>query len=138
MTRRRRLPRWVPFAAVAFALIVAGGLGCGSSAATSPAEAKAVAVAEGRFLKEWAHAYKVAVARCQAKSRQGSPSCRRPAEPALEAKARARFTASIERLLEAGVGPKCAEELEETLATITSVPEFPGGTASVCRGESRE
>ena len=40
-------------------------VGCGSTATTSPAEAKAVAAAEGRFLNEWGHAYKLGLARCK-------------------------------------------------------------------------
>jgi hypothetical protein len=112
--------------------------GCGSSATTSPAEAQAVAVAEHRFLVADRHANIAAKARCSKKSGQAGANCFHKVVERLEAKPRARFVASIEALLEGGVGPECADELKETLSTISSVPLFPGGTASICRSESRE
>jgi hypothetical protein len=114
-------------------------VGCGgSSATTSPAEANAVAVAEHRFFVANRHANIAAKARCSKKSVQAGASCFHKVVELLEANPRARFVASIEALLEGGGGPKCAAALKETLSTISSVPLFPGGTASICRSESRE
>lgn len=110
--------------------------GCGASASTNPVEAKAASSAERIFDVESSHAYKVAVAHCKTKNR--SAECRQPADPLLETRARVRFTRAIEDLLHAGVGPKCAEALEEALSTMNSVPQFPGSIASACRAESQE
>lgn len=111
--------------------------GCGSSATTSPADAKAVAVAEHEFFVANRRANIAARAQCSKESRQAGESCFQKVVEPLEAKPRAGFVTSVEGLLEGGVGPECAEALEEALSTISSVPLFPGGTASICRSESR-
>lgn len=112
--------------------------GCGSSATTSPADAKAVAVAEHEFFVANRRANIAAKAQCSKESRQAGESCFHKVVEPLEAKPRAGFVTSVEGLLEGGVGPECAEALEEALSTISSVPLFPGGTASICRSESRD
>jgi hypothetical protein len=110
--------------------------GCGSSATTSPADAKAVAVAEHEFFVANRRANIAARAQCSKESGQAGESCFQKVVESLEAKPRAEFVTFVEGLLEGGVGPECAEALDEALSTISSVPLFPGGTASICRSES--
>jgi hypothetical protein len=111
--------------------------GCGSASTTSPAEAKAVAVAETRFLNEWGHAYHLTLARCKGLSEEAGRKCVERVEYPPQGKAMGRFAEVIEGILDEGVGPECTEELEETLATLTSVSSFPGGATATCREESR-
>jgi hypothetical protein len=54
-----------------------------------------------------------------------------------QSKAAVEFLKFIEDLLlDAGVGPKCAEALEEI--DLNSLPEFPGEALMACRSESKQ
>ena len=112
-------------------------VGCGSSATTSPAEAKMVAVVEHKFGMRIRRAVTSARAQCSEKSGRVEESCFQKLVFQGEGKPTVAFEAAIEELLDSGVGPDCTEVLEEALATINSVPLFPGGTASICLSESR-
>ena len=111
--------------------------GCGSSATTSPAEAKVIAVAEQKLGVGIRRAVIEAKFQCSKKSGQAEESCFQRLVWQGEGKPTTAFMATVEGLLEGGVGPECAESLEEALSTINSVPLFPGGTASICQAESR-
>jgi hypothetical protein len=113
-------------------------IGCGSSSSTSSAEAKSVSVAEQRFFMVLRQANRVAGTRCSRKSDQVALRCYQRIVESPTAKAEATFSESIEKLLKGGVGSKCADQLEEALSTMNSVPAFPGGTSSICRAESQE
>lgn len=119
-------------------LLITAVLGCGSSATTSADEAKAVSIAEKKFVAEWGHANVIGTTQCSKEEGEAGARCYQEAIAPLQAKAREEFSGSIKRLLEGGVGPECADELKETLSTMNSVPVFPGGTASICLSESRE
>ena len=112
-------------------------VGCGSTATTSPAEAKAVAAAEGRFLKEWGHAYKLGVARCDGLSVKAGRQCLLRVEDPLQRAAIVRFGKASETLLEGSLGPECDASLKDARSSMTSVPSFAGSTAFICREESR-
>lgn len=123
---------------LALLLSVTAMIGCGSSATTSSSEAADIATAEQRFLTAWKSANSAGVAQCSKRGEPAGTKCYQDIIAPLEADSRARFSASIESLLEGGVGPECADALHETLSTINSVPLFPGGAASICRSESRK
>ena len=112
-------------------------VGCGSTATTSPAEAKAVAAAEGGFLKEWGHAYKLGVARCDGLSVKAGRQCLLRVEDPLQRAAIVRFGKASETLLEGSLGPECDASLKDARSSMTSVPSFAGSTAFICREESR-
>lgn len=111
-------------------------VGCGSSATTSPADAKAIAVAEHEFGIAIHRAVIDAKNQCSKQSGQTGEVCFQRLVARGEAKPTMTFEATVKGLLESGVGPECAEALEEALSTISSVPLFPGGTASICQAES--
>jgi hypothetical protein len=71
------------------------------------------------------------------KTGHAKESCFYKLFPPREDKLRAAFRATVEWVLESGVGPECAEALEEALSTIRPGPLFIGETASVCLAESR-
>jgi hypothetical protein len=110
---------------------------CGSSATTSPADAKKIGVAEHEFSMGIRRAVIDAKAQCSKKKGQAAEICLQRLVFRGEAKPTVAFETAVKRVLESGVGPECAESLEEALSTISSVPLFPGGTASVCLAESR-
>lgn len=111
--------------------------GCGSAATTSSAEAEAVAVAEHEFGVANRRGVAAASAQCSKKSGQAEEGCFQKLVLQREEKHREAFRATIEEVLESGVGPACAEALEEALSTVG--PDlFLGGTASVCQAESRD
>lgn len=136
-TKARKMQ--VPAACVAtlVVLLFATALaGCGSSATTSPAEAEAIAVAEHEFGVANRRGVVAAKAQCWKKSGQAEESCYQKRVALREERHRKAFRAIIEEVLEGGVGPECAEALEETLSTVG--PDlFLGGTASLCQAESR-
>jgi hypothetical protein len=113
-------------------------VGCGSTATTSPAEARAVAVAETRFLNEWGHGYHLGLARCRGLKEEAGLECLHRVESPPQGKAMVRFSGSIEDILDEGVGPECAASLEDANASMPSVPYFAGSTRTTCRAESRE
>ena len=112
-------------------------IGCGSSATTSPAEAKAVAVAEHKFGMANRRGVAAARAQCSKKSGRAAESCYQKRVALQEEKHRVAFRATIEEVLESGVGPECTEALEKALSTVGPAL-FLGGTASVCQAESRD
>lgn len=112
--------------------------GCGESATTSPADAKAIAVAEHEFGVANRRSVVDARAQCSKKSGQAEEGCFQKLVAQREEKHRAAFRATVEGLLESGVGPECAEALEEALSTIGPNPLFLGETASICLSESRD
>jgi len=119
-------------------LVVAG---CGSSASTSHGEAMAVTVAEQEFLTAWGQANGQAKDRCEAKTSSDAAftHCFAATVAPGERRAEARYVQAFEKVLDAGVGNKCAEAIEESLAEPFGLAEFNGGEAtSVCRAESRE
>jgi hypothetical protein len=71
------------------------------------------------------------------KTNQAKESCYQRLFPPREDKLRAAFRGTVEGVLDSGVGPECAEALEEALSTISPDPLFLGGTASICLAESR-
>jgi hypothetical protein len=112
--------------------------GCGSSSTTSPADAKAIAVAEHKFGVANRRGAIAARAQCWKKSGQNEEICIQRLVLQREEKYREIFRATVEGLLESGVGPECAEALEEALSTISPDPLFLGETASICESESRD
>jgi hypothetical protein len=112
--------------------------GCGSSAKTDSTEAHKVAVAERQFLNEWGKA--AAVVRLQCSGMHGKPGarCSQRILKSRQGRAMVKFSGSIDALLDGGVGPKCAEELEDTRSLMTEVPYFPGDATAVCRAESKQ
>jgi hypothetical protein len=112
--------------------------GCGSSATTSPADAKAIAIAEHEFGVANRRSALAARAQCSKKSGKAEEICNQKLVSQQEEKHREAFRATVEGLLESGVGPECAEALEEALATISPDPLFLGDTASICQSESRD
>jgi hypothetical protein len=123
--------------AALLACVIAVG-GCGSSASTSPQEARAVAVSEARFLKEWRAAAQSGARRCAPIDRRDARRrCLQRFEEPGKFRAAKRFQAGLEGFLEEGLGSKCAESVEEAIATIPSVPSFAGLTAAACRADSQ-
>lgn len=117
-------------------LIVVGG--CGSSASTSPQEARAIGVAEAAFLKEWRNAEKNGAKHCAAiDGRVVRRRCLQRFEEPGKFRAAKRFQAELEGFLEKGLGSKCAESVEEAIHTIPSVPSFAGMTTHACRADSQ-
>jgi hypothetical protein len=112
--------------------------GCDKSATTSPADAKATAVAEHEFGVANRRSVVDARAQCSKKSGLAKEGCFQKLVAQGEEKQRAAFRATVKALLESGVGPECAEVLEEALSTISPDPLFLGETASVCRSESQD
>jgi hypothetical protein len=138
-TRLARTTRFLGAYFAVLALIFFASAGCGSSAATSPGEAKAISSAEQKFLAEYRHANVVAAAQCADKDGQKTyERCHLNAVEPQEAEAISRFSESIQVFLESGVGLECSDQLKEALSTMNSVPAFPGGTASVCLSESQK
>jgi hypothetical protein len=119
-------------------LSAAGFAGCGSTATTSPADAKAIAAAEHEFGVANRRSVVDAKAQCLKKSGEIGEGCFQKLVAQGEEINRAAFVSTAEGLLESGVGPECAEALEEALSTLGPDPLFLGGTASVCRSESQE
>lgn len=119
-------------------LLISVGIlsGCGSS--TSSREATAVTVAEARFLKQWGDADQVASRRCSGKRGSKGAACIEDVGIPRQARAMARFDKAVEALLDSGVGPECAEALEDALAASNSIPSFPGETSAICRAESQK
>lgn len=123
---------------VASALLIPAAIiaGCGSSATTSSADANAVAAAEQELGAANRRTVVNARGQCSEKSGQAEESCFQKLIARGEEEHRRAFVATIDKVLESGVGPECAEALEEALSTVG--PDlFLGGTASVCRSESR-
>jgi hypothetical protein len=122
-------------AVVAFVIAVTG---CGSSASTSPEEARAIAITEEAFLKEWVTAAKDGDRRCgSVDARVARQRClQRVAEPG-QLRALKRFKAELERFIEGGLGAECAESVEDAIGSIPSVPSFAGQTTAACRADSR-
>lgn len=110
--------------------------GCGSSATTSSADANSVAAAEQELGTANRRTVANARVRCSKKSGQAEESCFQKLIAQGEEEHRKAFVVTVEKVLKSGVGPECAEALEEALSTVG--PDlFLGGTASVCRSESR-
>jgi hypothetical protein len=125
---------------LSLALLVAAFIlvGCGSTAKTSPAEAKAVAVVEGRFLNEWGDAYKLGLARCKGLRGEPGRKCLYRVESPLQGAAMERFSKASEALLDDGLGSECAASLKDAVGSMLSVPSFAGSTTFACRKESRQ
>lgn len=136
MTRPGHLPRTARIAAPALLLLALIVIGCGSSSRTTPADVHAIAAAEHRFLVRYGHARKVGIGKCAGKTGTADTSCYNAVVVPRQSKAAAEFLNFSEALLDAGVGPKCAEALEEI--DLNSLPEFPGEATSVCRSESQQ
>jgi hypothetical protein len=133
--RFRRLKSVACF--ILLALLMTAGAGCGSSTSTSAADARAIAVAEGRFLDQWGHAEEAATGQCSGKDGRASARCHAAVVAPRQGNAMLEFSEAIEALLNGGVGPECADALEETLTTM-DVPAFPGEATAICRAESRQ
>jgi hypothetical protein len=128
-------------ARLSFALLLVAAfilVGCGSTATTSPAEAKAVAAVEGRFLDEWTHAYRLGLARCKGLTEEAGLKCLHRVESPLRVAAMERFAKSSEALLDDGLGPKCAASLKDARDSMVSISSFAGSTTFTCRAESRK
>ena len=123
---------------VTLVLLLSALAGCGSSTTTSPAEAKAVAVAEHKFGAANRRGAIAAKAQCSKKSGEKEEICIQTLSLQREEKYREIFRATVEKLLESGVGPECAEAIEEALSTISPDPQFIGETAVICESESRD
>jgi hypothetical protein len=118
------------------ACVIAVG-GCGSSASTSPQEAHTIAVAEAAFLKEWGTAEKDGMRRCDPiAGRVARQRCFQHVAGPGQIHAASRFVAEMEGSLEQGLGSKCAESVEDAIASIPSVPSFAGETTAACRADS--
>jgi len=97
-----------------------------------------VAAAEGRFLNEWSHAYKLGLARCKGLRGEAGMKCLHRVESPTQGVAARRFVKASEALLDDGLGPECAASLKDALGSIPSVPSFAGSTTFTCREESRQ
>ncbi len=136
VSRSRHLPqttRIVALILLLFALIV---IGCGSSSRTTPADVHAIAVAEHRFLTRYGRANELGTNKCSGKTGAADTRCYNAVVVPRQSKAATEFLKFERALLNAGVGPKCAEALEEI--DLNSLPEFPGEATSICRSESRQ
>jgi hypothetical protein len=111
-------------------------IGCGSSSRTTPADVHAIAAAEHRFLVRYGHARKVGVSKCSGKTGAADTRCYNAVVVSRQSKAATEFLKFRRALLDAGVGPKCAEALEEI--ALESLPEFPAEALLACRSESRQ
>ena len=97
-----------------------------------------MAAAEGRFLNEWSHAYKLGLARCKGLRGEAGMKCLHRVESPTQGVAARRFVKASEALLDDGLGPECAASLKDALGSIPSVPSFAGSTTFTCREESRQ
>lgn len=136
ITRSRHLPqttRMVALVLLVFALVMTG---CGSSPRTTPADVHAIVVAEHRFLAKYRRANELGTKKCSGRTGAADTGCYQAVVLRRQSKAAVELLKFSEALLDAGVGPKCAEALEEI--DLDSLPEFPGEATSVCRSESRQ
>jgi hypothetical protein len=136
ITRSRHLPqttRMATLVLLVFALVV---IGCGSSSRTTPADVHAITVAEHRFLAKYGRANELGTKKCSGRTGAADTRCYQAVVLPRQSKAAAEFFKFREALLDAGVGPKCAEALEEI--QLNSLPEFPGEALMACRSESRQ
>jgi hypothetical protein len=114
-------------------------VGCGgSSASTSHAEVVAVAAAEHDLTTAWRRANVQAQERCEGKAPQAAVDrCFAVAVVPRERAAEVRFSAAVDKVLEAGVGGECEKALEEALGEVSSIPLFQGEATRACGKESR-
>src|SRR3954452_11655504 len=105
--------------ALALLLSAVALAGCGSSATTSSADAKTIAVAEHEFGVANRRAVVDARAQCSKKGGLAEEGCFQKLVAQGEEKQRAAFRATVRGLLESWVGPECAGALEEALSTIS-------------------
>lgn len=109
---------------------------CGTSE-TSPPEARSAVAAEDGFVSRWGQAERAAMAKCLGIEGEEGAKCLQSVALPRQERAGVRFLDAIEELLDGGVGPKCADALEESRSSITSVPSFPGEAGAICRAESQ-
>jgi hypothetical protein len=136
ITRSRHLPTMTRTAALVLLMFALGVTGCGSSSRTTPADVHAIAVAEHKFLIRYRHANELSTKMCADKTGTVDTSCYNAVVVPRQSKAALELLKFSEALLDAGVGPKCAEALEEI--EPNSLPEFPGEALMACRSESRQ
>jgi len=136
MTRPRHLSRTARIVAPAPLLLALIVIGCGSSSRTTPADVHAISAAEHRFLAKYGRANELGTKKCSGRAGAADTSCYQAVVLPRQSKAAVGFLKFSKALLDAGVGPKCAEALEEI--DLNSLPEFPGEAALICRSESRQ
>lgn len=136
--RSRHFPQTIRMAIPVLLLLALIVIGCGSSSRTTPADVNTIVVAEHRFLARYGRARKLGEEECSGKTGAAYKRCYDTTIVPRQEKVAGEFLKSIEALLDAGVGPKCAKALEETESAIYFVPEFPGEATMACRSESRQ
>lgn len=111
-------------------------IGCGASSRTAPADVHALSAAEHRFLAKYRRANELGTKKCSGRTGAADTGCYQAVVLRRQSKAAVELLKFIEALLDAGVGPKCAEALEEI--DLYSLPEFPGEATMVCHSESQQ
>lgn len=136
ISRSGHLPqttRVVVLVLLVFALVMTG---CGSSPRTTSADVHAIAVAEHRFLAKYRRANELGTKKCSGRTGTADTGCYQAVVLRRQSKAAVELLKFSEALLDAGVGPKCAEALEEI--EPSSLPEFQGEALMACRSESQQ
>lgn len=136
ITRSRHLPQTTGITALVLLVFAFVVIGCGSSSRTTPADVRAIAVAEHRFLAKYGRANQLGRKKCSGRTGAADTGCYQAVVLRRQSKAAIELLKFSKALLDAGVGPKCAEALEEI--EPNSLPEFPGEALMACRSESRQ
>src|SRR5436190_664803 len=136
MTRPRHFASTTRIAPLVLLVFALGVIGCGSSSRTTPADVHAIAVAEHRFLAKYGRANQLGRKKCSGRTGAADTRCYQAVVLHRQSEAAVELLKFSEALLDAGVGPKCAEALEEI--EPNSLPEFPGEALMACRSESQQ